>query len=119
MGLTFVEGQALGPNGQEETVSFLVDSGAGYNLLLCWVWQSLGLEPTREEKFSLADSTIVTRNLSRCYPKLPQGQGYSPVILGEESDDQALPGPITLREMGLVLNPFNRTLHPMRLLWQG
>ena len=51
MGLTFVEGRALGQRGQEETVNFLVDSGSGYSLLPLAVWQSLGLEPTREERF--------------------------------------------------------------------
>ena len=119
MGLTFVEGRALGPQGQEESVNFLVDSGAGYTLLPHVVWQSLGLEPTREERFRLADGTVVTRSLSRCYIILPQGEEYSPVVLGEESDDQALLGAVTLENMGLVLNPFSRTLHPMRLLWRG
>ena len=119
MGLPFIEGQAQGPNGDEETVSFLVDSGVGYTLLPYNVWQSLGLEPTREEKFILADGTIVTRDMSSCYLSLPHGQNHSPVVLGEEGDDQALLGAVTLEEMGLVLNPFSRTLHPMRLLWRG
>lgn len=119
MGLTFVEGRVLGPLGQEENVRFLVDSGAGYTLLPYAVWRSLGLEPTREEQFILADGTVVTRNLSRCYIILPQGEEYSPVVLGEESDDQALLGAVTLENMGLLLNPFSRTLHPMRLLWRS
>ncbi|CAI8051281.1 hypothetical protein GBAR_LOCUS28086 [Geodia barretti] len=119
MGLTFAEGQALGPSGQEETVNFLVDSGAGYTLLPFNVWRSLELEPTREEKFILADGTVVTRNLSRCYLRLPLGEEYTPVILGEEGDDQGLLGAVTLEEIRLVLNPFSRTLHPMRLLWRS
>ncbi len=119
MGLTFVEGQAKGINGREETVNFLVDSGAGYSLLPYGVWQSLGLEADREEKFSLADGTIINRNVSTCYLSLPQGRNYSPVILGEEGDDQALLGAVTLEILGLVLNPFSRTLHPMRMLWRG
>lgn len=119
MGLTFVAGRAVGAQGREETVNFLVDSGAGYTLLPYAVWRSLGLEPTREERFRLADGTVVTRNLSRCYIILPQGEEYSPVVLGEESDDQALLGAVTLEIMGLMLNPFSRTLHPMRLLWRG
>ena len=77
------------------------------------------MEPTREERFTLADGTVVTRNLSRCYIVLPQGEEYSPVVLGEESDDQALLGAVTLENMGLLLNPFSRTLHPMRLLWRS
>lgn len=119
MGMTFVNGRALGSRGQEESVRFLVDSGAGYTLLPQRVWQSLGLVPTRQEEFVLADGTVVSRQMSRCYIVLPQGEEYSPVVLGEEGDDQALLGAVTLENLGLVLNPFSRTLHPMRLLWRG
>ena len=119
MGLTFVEGQARGLGGQEETVNFLVDSGAAYSLLPHEMWQSLGLQARRGERFVLADGTMVTRDVSYCYFVLPQGEGYSPVVLGEPGDDQALLGAITLENLGLVLNPFSRTLHPMRLLWRS
>jgi hypothetical protein len=37
------------------------------------------------------------------------------VILGEPGDEPLL-GVITLEELGLVLNPFNRTLQPMKTL---
>ncbi len=119
MGLTFVEGQARSPEGREETVNFLVDSGAIYSLLPYDVWLSLALEPDREERFMLADGTAVSRNISYCYMVLPQGRGYSPVVLGEPGDDQALLGAVTLENLGLLLNPFSRTLHPMRLLWRS
>ena len=119
MGLTFVEGWVMAPDSREETVNFLVDSGSGYSLLPHQVWQSLGLQPTREESFRLADGTVVTRSLSRCYMILPHGEEYTPVILGEETDDQALLGCVTLENMGLVLNPFSRTLHPTQFRWRG
>ena len=64
MGLTYVEGQARGPEGQEGTVSFLVDSGAVYSLLPHEVWQSLSLQATRGERFILADGTVVSRDIS-------------------------------------------------------
>ena len=119
MGLTFIDGRALGPRGQQEAIRFLVDSGSAYTLLPNQTWRSLGLEPAREEDFILADGTVVTRKISRCYIVLSQGEEYSPVVIGEEGDDQALLGAVTLENMGLVLNPFSRTLHPMRLLWRG
>ena len=119
MGLTYVEGQARGTEGQQETLEFLVDSGAVYSLLPQAVWQSLGLQPYREERFVLADCTAVIRNVSYCFMVLPQGEGYSPVVLGEPDDDQALLGAVTLENLGLMLNPFSRTLHPMRLLWRN
>lgn len=39
-----------------------------------------------------------------------------PVILGDPGDDEALLGVVTLEILGLVFNPFSRTLQPMRLL---
>ena len=119
MGVTFIDGRLMSSDGREATANFLVDSGSGYTLLPYEVWQSLGLESIREEMFRLADGTPVTRDVSRCYIILPQGEGYTPVILGEETDDQALLGAVTLENLGLVLNPFSRTLHPMRLLWRS
>jgi predicted aspartyl protease len=115
MGITNVTGRARGPNGDEETVEFLVDSGSMYTLLPNEVWRAIGLEATREERFSLADGTSITRNMSSCYMVLPHGETHTPVVLGEPGDG-ALLGVITLEELGLMLNPFSRTLHPMRLL---
>ena len=42
-------------------------------------------------------------------------EGHTPVILGEPGDE-ALLGMVTLGILGLVLNPFKRTLQPMRML---
>ena len=119
MGITFLEGQVRGAEGQEEVVNFLVDSGAAYSLLPVQIWQSLGLQAMREERFVFADGTVVTRDISFCHLALPQAEGYSPVVLGEPGDDQALLGAVTLENLGLVLNPFCRTLQPMRLPWRG
>ena len=115
MGITYIEGTARGPTGKEEPVRFLVDSGATYSLLPTPIWESLGLEPTREQTFALADGTTVQRRISRCYLILPQGEDYSPVILGEPGDE-ALLGVVTLEIMGLLFHPFSRTLHPMRMM---
>ena len=46
---------------------------------------------------------------------LPQGEDYTPVILGEPGDE-ALLGLVTLEILGLVFNPFSRTLHPIRMM---
>jgi len=63
----------------------------------------------------LADGRTINRKVSECYIVLPQGEGHTPVILGEE-DDEALLGVVTLEILGLVFNPFKRTLEPMRML---
>jgi hypothetical protein len=59
--------------------------------------------------------TRIERNLSECHIAFSIGDGYSPVILGEPGDS-ALLGAVTLENLGLVFNPFSRTLHPMKLL---
>lgn len=46
---------------------------------------------------------------------LPQGEAHTPVIL-DIPDDEPLQGAVTLEILGLVLDPFNRTLQPMRAL---
>ena len=115
MGITCVQGQVEGPSGKQETVKFLLDSGATYSLLPKKVWESIDLKPQRRMSFTLADGTSVDRSVSEVYIVLPQGQAHTPVILGEK-DDQALLGVVTLEILGLVFNPFDRTLNPMRML---
>ena len=115
MGITYVQGKVKGPSGKQETVEFLIDSGATYSLLPKQTWESIGLKPQRRVSFTLADGTTVERSVSEAYVIFPQGHAHTPVILGEEGD-QALLGVVTLEILGLVFNPFDRTLSPMRML---
>jgi predicted aspartyl protease len=115
MGLTYVEGVVTGPTTVSRVVRFIVDSGAKYSLLPLDDWRALGLTPRRRMTFVLADGTPIERDVSECYIQIPQGEGHTPVILGE-AGDEALLGVITLEILALVLHPFNRTLQPARLL---
>lgn len=114
MGITYVEGRVKGPLG-EEVVRFLVDSGATYTVLPEAVWRSIGLNPMGEHEFMLTDGTVLKRKVSECCISLPQGEAHTPVVLGE-ADDHALLGVVTFEILGLVFNPFKRTLQPMRML---
>jgi predicted aspartyl protease len=116
MGITYIEGRVRGPGGKEAPVRFLIDSGATYSLLPEAVWKVIELSPKREMDFTLADGTIIRRRISECYIILPQGEGHTPVVLGEAGDEEALLSVVTLEILGLVFNPFSRTLHPMRAL---
>ena len=115
MGLTCIEGLLSGPTGKQASVKFLVDSGATYTLVPAEQARLLELQPKRSVAFSLADGTTIERQVSECHLSLPQGEGHTPVILGEPGDE-ALLGAITLEELGLVLNPFTRKLQPMRMM---
>lgn len=116
MGLTYIDGVVSGSSGESRSVHFLVDSGAKYSLLPFDDWRALGLTPERRLTFVLADGTQIQRDVSECHLRLPQGNGHTPVVLGEPGDDQALLGVVTLEILGFVLNPFNRTLQPARML---
>lgn len=92
-----------------------MDSGAVYSVLRRPDWRALGLKPTRELEFVLADGTQLKREVSECIFELEGRRGTSPVVLGQ-SEDQALLGAVTLETLGLVLNPLTRRLQPMRML---
>ena len=115
MGLSYIQGTVRGPAG-ERTVRFLIDSGAVYSLLPDGVWQAIGLAPKKEMDFALADGTTVRRAVAECHISLPQGEAHSPVILGLPGDNEPLLGVVTLEILGLVFDPFHRTLQPMRAL---
>jgi len=115
MGLVYVEGAVTGPKGKKASLKFLVDSGVRYTLLPRKVWRAIGLKPVDSVKCILADGTEVKRKVSECRIALPQGERHTPVLLGEK-DDEALLGVVTLEILGLVLNPFSRTLQPMRMM---
>ena len=113
--MTFIEGVVSSGRKKKVTVDFLVDSGASYTLLPEKAWKAIGLKPKRKMSFTLADGTKVERTISECRISLPQGEGHTPVILGEPGDEPLL-GAVTLEILGLVLNPFNRSLEPMRAM---
>ncbi len=114
MGLTTITGK-VGKGKKVVEVDFLVDSGATYTLLPEKVWKKLNLKPFEKLKFTLADSTIITRQISEVWLEYG-GRGRTvQVILGEEND-QALLGALTLESLGLMLNPFTRELMPMKLM---
>jgi predicted aspartyl protease len=114
MGLTQIAGTVRGPSA-EETLDFLVDSGATYTILPRHAWKMIGLTPQRTLTFRLADNTKIIRDISECYLETAMGKGHTPVVLGKAGDEPIL-GVVTLEQFGLILNPFSRTLQPMRLI---
>jgi len=116
MPLMFIEGVVTDNKKKKSAmVEFLVDSGAVYTLVPEKDWKAIGLWPKRRMTFTLADGTRVERNISEGHISLPQGEGHTPVILGEPGDEPLL-GAVTLEILGLVLNPFKRSLEPMRAM---
>ena len=115
MGLVHVDVEVSRDGGPKQTLRFLVDSGAAYSLLPWRTWHALGLKPKRTLEFTLADGTTIRRRVSECRFTYQGIDASTPAILGERHDE-ALLGTVTLENLGLVLNPFERTLRPMRMM---
>jgi len=77
-------------SGKQATVTFLMDSGAKYTLVPAEQARLLELQPKRIVTFTLADGTAIERGVSECHLSLPQGEGHTPVILGEPGDERCL-----------------------------
>lgn len=115
MRIVFIDAEVQGVRGKRQAVRFLVDSGASYSVLPLKVWRAIGLKPRRTMSFTLADGTQLRRKVSECLVRFDGQEGHTPVVLGE-ARDEALLGVVTLENLGLVLNPFDRTLQPMRAM---
>ncbi len=113
--IRYIRGRVRGPRGKQANVKFFGDSGATYSVLPKAIWQAVGLEPKRRMAFTLADGTTIERAIAEAYLIPPPGEAHSPMVLGEDGD-QALLGVVTLEILGLVFDPFDRTLRPMRML---
>src|SRR5262249_25640107 len=109
MGLVYADIEVRRERGPACNVRFLVDSGATLSVLPWRVWHTLGLKPLRTMVFTLADGTTMRRRVSGCWFRFRGIEAPSPVILGQRRDT-ALLGTLTLEALGLVLNPFERTL---------
>jgi len=105
VGISYVQGIVRGPTGVEATVRFLIDSGATYSLLPEQAWHAIALAPKRKVEFVLADGTTVHRAVSECHLSLSQGEGHTPVVLGQPGDAEPLLGVVTLEILGLVFRP--------------
>jgi clan AA aspartic protease len=112
MRLTFIDGK-VSHGKASAPLRLLVDSGATYTLLPQAIWKKLKLTAKREQSFILADGTVMKRKVSECFIEIPQGSCHTPVILGEKNDEPLL-GAVTLEELAIVLNPFERKLQPMQ-----
>ena len=114
MGLVKITGK-VGKGKTATEVDFLVDSGATFTVLPEDVWKKLNLKPLEKLKFTLADSTIISRQISEVWLEYG-GRGRTVQVILGEPKDEALLGALTLKALGLVLNPFTRELMPIKLM---
>jgi predicted aspartyl protease len=117
MGLTFqrLTVKPSRASRKKRAIDFLIDSGAVYSLVPSKQLRLLGIKPYKKLDFALADGSIVSRQVGDAYFEYRGQGGAAPVIFGQEGDEPLL-GATTLESLGLILDPFKRKLHPMKLV---
>jgi predicted aspartyl protease len=111
--------QAVVANPQDPSkrtrLAFLVDSGAAYSVIPAAKLRKLGLEPTGERTFFLANGQLVKRKVGEARFTF-EGQSATCVVLfGEEGDSTAL-GMTTLWNLGLMFDAIRQKIIPMPML---
>lgn len=116
MGFTEVKLTLRHPkDGDAREITLLVDSGALYSLVPAVTLKELGIQPTRERSFQLADGRIIKRRIGEAKFEYKNEESTSPVIFGEAGDMPVM-GVVTLESLGLELDPIRKELRPARLL---
>jgi clan AA aspartic protease len=100
-----------GSGGTAAEVEAWVDTGSTYSWLPRSLFTQLGIEPTEERTFILANGTRETRRVAQVRISLggPAFQTYCAVA---EDGEELLLGSVALEEAGLAVDPVNRRLVP-------
>ncbi|OGC59510.1 hypothetical protein A3A70_01340 [candidate division WWE3 bacterium RIFCSPLOWO2_01_FULL_42_11] len=116
MGITFIKATIRNPQDPKRMLEekFLVDNGATYSLVLANKLKKLGIKPHRKQEFVLADGTKVTREIGDAIFEFQGVRAAAPIVFGVKGDEPLF-GAFSLKALGLVLDPFQRKIHPAKL----
>lgn len=117
MGITNLEITIQNPANPKKSTKqkFLVDSGAAYSVVPAKVLKKLGIIPTSKRSFILANGETVEWQVGNALFCYQNEIGASPVIFGDKEDIYLL-GVVTLKSLGLILDPIRRELKPLPML---
>lgn len=117
MGLTRVEADVANPleANRRGQVTFLVDSGAVYSVMPAEELEKLGIQPSGERTFFLANGHPVKRRIGEVRVTF-QGQSATCVVLFGEEGDHTLMGVTTLENLGLIFDPMRQKIIPLPML---
>ncbi len=117
MGLTHVDaeiGNPLEPQRHAE-IRFLVDSGAVYSVIPAGELEKLGVKPSGERTFFLANGQPVKRRIGEVRVTLKEQSATCVVLFGEEGDSTLL-GVTTLENLGLIFDPMRQKIMSLPML---
>ncbi|WP_054857818.1 aspartyl protease family protein [Vulcanisaeta sp. JCM 16159] len=95
-------------------VELVVDTGSVYTVLPAKLLNELGVKPMGLRRFKLADGRIIERSVGVVGIEVQGIRAHTMVVFGDEGI--YLLGATTLEELGLEVDPVNKTLRPTELL---
>ena len=93
------------------TVSALVDTGATHSMMPVSLLNRLGITPTRQRTFTMADGRMETYDIGAAMFSVGAEVMLCPVIFGGEG--RYLLGATTLENFDLAVDPVNQKLTPV------
>jgi len=117
MGLTHVKAQVANPRNprRRTTMAFLVDSGATYTAVPAAKLERLGIRPSGERTFLLANGQPVKRRVGEARITFQDQSATCVVLFGEEGDSPLL-GVTTLENLGLIFDPLRQKIISLPML---
>ena len=92
-------------------IEAIVDTGATYTVLPIGVLEQLGIVPTRQHTFELADGRCQVMDVGSAWVRTNGASAMTPVVFGADGTD-ALLGAVTLQELVLAVDSSRETLVP-------
>lgn len=96
-------------------IEAMVDTGSTYTMLPASTLRDIGIAPTRNIRFTLANGSIESREAGEMRVIVDGNRAVATVIFGAE-DTLSLMGATTLEEVGLAVDPVKRRLVPTTAL---
>ena len=93
------------------TVTALVDTGATHSMMPASLLDRLGITPTRQRTFTMADGRTETYDIGAAMFSVGEEVMPCPVIFGREG--RYLLGATTLENFDLAVDPVNQKLTPV------
>jgi len=100
---------------QSRDIEATVDTGAAYTTLPARLLREIGVEPTGQRRFLLADGRRVDLDYGRAWVTIDGESEVTVVVFGED-DGPSLLGAYTLEGLALAVDPVEQRLVPTHLI---
>jgi clan AA aspartic protease len=116
MAITFLNVRVSNPADPQKgkVIEFLVDSGAVYSVMPQDELKKLGIPPTSNEEFILANGEKLRMPVGNAFFEYQGKTRAAPIVFGAK--DVYLLGATTIEALGMILDPIHRELKPLPMV---